>query len=99
MVCWFVSFGYFDDDTNRRVLARFRRALRSGGGLLIDHAHVPSLSRPLPSGGGPMVTLTCERGHDMMLFRQRYDVLTGRIDAERTVVRDGRTDRQRSPCG
>jgi SAM-dependent methyltransferase len=33
---WFSSFGYFDDEGNRRVLAGFRRALKPGGRLLIE---------------------------------------------------------------
>jgi SAM-dependent methyltransferase len=33
VINWFTSFGYFDDDTNRAVLAGFRRALKSGGVL------------------------------------------------------------------
>jgi SAM-dependent methyltransferase len=33
---WFTSFGYFDDDGNRRVLSEYRRVLRPGGRLLIE---------------------------------------------------------------
>jgi SAM-dependent methyltransferase len=38
LVNWFSSFGYFDDETNRRVLEGFARALRPGGVLLIGCA-------------------------------------------------------------
>ena len=93
--CWFISFGYFDDETNRAVLAGFRRALRPGGRLLIDHTNLTSFARRLPPSGGPMASITSERGDDLMMFRQRYDVATGRIELERLVVRDGRTDRHR----
>src|SRR5690606_23672422 len=33
VICWFTSFGYFDDHDNRRVLAEFFRVLRPGGCL------------------------------------------------------------------
>ena len=35
---WFTSFGYFDDEGNRRVLEGFHRALRPGGTLLLEQA-------------------------------------------------------------
>ena len=35
---WFTSFGYFDDDDNRRVLSEYRRALRPGGRLRLATA-------------------------------------------------------------
>ncbi len=36
VVCWFSSFGYFDDAANRAVLAGACRALRPGGRLLVE---------------------------------------------------------------
>ncbi|NQU43890.1 methyltransferase domain-containing protein [bacterium] len=35
----FNSFGYFDEETNRRVLLEYRRVLKSGGGLFLDLAN------------------------------------------------------------
>lgn len=35
VVCWFTSFGYFDDDDNRKVLDEFAQVLRPGGRLLM----------------------------------------------------------------
>ena len=32
VVCWFTSFGYFDDADNRAVLAEFARVLKPGDG-------------------------------------------------------------------
>lgn len=34
--CWQTSFGYFDDRTNRDILARVNRSLRPGGEFLLD---------------------------------------------------------------
>ena len=45
VVCWFTSFGYFDDDDNREVLRQFRKVLRPGGALLIETLHHDSLAR------------------------------------------------------
>ena len=36
VISWFTSFGYFDDDGNRQVLAEYRRVLRPGGRLLLE---------------------------------------------------------------
>jgi ubiquinone/menaquinone biosynthesis C-methylase UbiE len=39
VICWFTSFGYFDDDDNRNVLSEFARVLGPGGRLLIETIH------------------------------------------------------------
>ena len=93
LVNWFGSFGFFDDDTNRRVLAGFRRALRPGGRLLIDHLHLPGFVRVMRPGSQPFMNVAGERGDDFMIYRQRFNPLSGRIDAERLVMRDGRVSR------
>lgn len=49
---WFTSFGYFDDDDNRKVLSEYRRVLRPGGRLLIETQHRDEFVRrftPTPS--------------------------------------------------
>jgi len=58
LVNWFSSFGYFDDDTNRQVLAGFRRALRPGGVLLLEQASRELLLSTLPRHGGPALIMT-----------------------------------------
>jgi SAM-dependent methyltransferase len=92
VVNWFTSFGYFDDDTNRRVLAGFRRALRPGGRLLLEQASREFLLANLPRHGGPAVILT-ERGDDLMIDKVTFDLAAGRSHTERIMVRDGRVRR------
>ena len=89
-VNWFSSFGYFDDATDRRVLAGWRRVLRPGGRLLLDLVAPGHDYRRLPVGAkgfdGPVIRL--EDG--LIAFRQGYDPVTGRHRMERTVARGGR---------
>jgi len=89
---WFTSFGYFDDDANRRVLEGFRRALRPGGVLLIEQASRELLVRNLPAHGAPAVWMT-ERGDDLLIDKVGFDPLAGRSHTERIVVRDGQVRR------
>jgi SAM-dependent methyltransferase len=94
IVNWFISFGYFDDATDRRVLAEFRRALASGGRLLIDHVNVTGMARQQPAESIAQPHIVYEREDEWMAFRQRYNVTTGRIEYERICARYGRVSRR-----
>ncbi|MEU4240776.1 class I SAM-dependent methyltransferase [Actinoplanes sp. NPDC026619] len=86
LVNWTTAFGYFDDPTNRAVLAEMARVLRPGGRLAID---VDNLPKFLSSWTPSRITATLDNG-DMLVDRHRLDALTGRFEVERTVIRDGR---------
>jgi SAM-dependent methyltransferase len=87
VVSWFTSFGYFEDDDNRRVLREARGALRPGGRLLIENNNlVELLPRWAPS-------IVVERDGDLSIDRSAFDPVTGRGNTERTIVRDGRVRR------
>jgi SAM-dependent methyltransferase len=89
IVCWFTSFGYFDDPGNRRVLAEACRALKPGGRLLIENNNRDFvLSHFDPER-------IAERDGDFMLDRSEFDEASGRIETERIVIRDGRVRRFR----
>jgi len=92
IVNWFTSFGYFDDETNRDVLRRFRRALRPGGRLIIEQLNRDRVVQNLPPDR-ERVLLVAERGDDLMIDRVRLDEETNRTVTERIVVRDGRVRR------
>jgi SAM-dependent methyltransferase len=91
---WYTSFGYFDDEGNRRVLSAFSRALKPGGRLLLEQMNRDSLLRQIPAGGSPLVALT-ERDDDLMIDRVHFDLLEGRSRTERIIVRDGHVRRVR----
>lgn len=89
VVNWSTAFGYFDDTTNRAVLEGVAGVLRPGGRLAMD---LDNLTRFLASYCPSRVVAARENG-DMLVDRYHLDVLTGRFEAERTVIRDGRTRR------
>lgn len=89
LVNWTTAFGYFDDDTNRAVLASMARVLRPSGRLAMDLDNLP---RFLASWTPSRVTASLPGG-DMLVDRNRLDPLTSRFEVERTVVRDGRARR------
>jgi SAM-dependent methyltransferase len=87
VVIWFTSFGYFDDEGNRHVAAEARKALKQGGRLAIDIHSRDAFGR------GFLPATMVERDGDLMVDRHRFDVLTGRNDSERFIVRDGEVRR------
>jgi SAM-dependent methyltransferase len=89
IVIWYISFGYFDDEANRRVLAGCRQALRPGGRLLIDHWNLPNVLR----GAQPSMGIASQVGDDMMIFSSRYNPLSGRNESERLLIRAGKVSR------
>jgi SAM-dependent methyltransferase len=86
---WSTAFGYFGDTANRSVLDGIARALRPGGRLVMDLDNLTSfLGSYVPS----RVAAARENG-DMLVDRYHLDAQTGRFEAERTVIRGGRTRR------
>lgn len=89
VINWSTAFGYFDDATNRAVLEQIVRALRPGGRLAMDLDNLTAfLASYVPSR-----VVAVREGGDMLVDRYRLDALTGRFEAERTVVRGGRARR------
>jgi ubiquinone/menaquinone biosynthesis C-methylase UbiE len=88
VVCWFTSFGYYDDDDCRTTLAEFHRVLRPGGRVLIETMHHDAVVRHFTAA--PDATVW-SRGDDTQIDASRFDPLTGRLETERTIHRDGQT--------
>ena len=92
VVCWFTSFGYFDDADNRRVLAEFARVLPPGGRLGIEMMHHDGFVRRFsPAPASSMV----QRGDDVMIDTTRFEPSTGRSITDRIVHRQGSVRRSR----
>jgi SAM-dependent methyltransferase len=89
VINWSTAFGYFDDATNRAVLEGIVRVLRPGGRLAMD---LDNLTTFLASYCPSRVVAVRDNG-DMLVDRNHLDALTGRFEAERTVVRSGQARR------
>jgi SAM-dependent methyltransferase len=89
VINWSTAFGYFDDTTNRAVLDGIVRVLLPGGRLAMD---LDNLTKFLASYC-PSRVVAARDDADMLVDRYHLDALTGRFEAERTVIRAGRTRR------
>lgn len=86
VVCWFTSFGYFDDADNRRVLDQFARVLKPSGTLLIETMNRDGFMRGFTAAPAAFLT---ERDDDVMSDVTTFNAITGCIETSRTVRRDG----------
>jgi SAM-dependent methyltransferase len=86
VVNWSTAFGYFDDATNRAVLSGIAAALRPGGRLAMDLDNLTAFL----AAYRPSRVVAAREGGDMLVDRYHLDAVTGRFEAERTVIRDRR---------
>lgn len=86
VVCWFTSFGYFDDQENLEVLREFRRVLAPGGTLLVETLSHDGFVRAFTESPEAVVT---DVDGELMVDRNDFDVTTGRVRTRRVVVRGG----------
>ncbi|MBB6417141.1 SAM-dependent methyltransferase [Streptomyces massasporeus] len=93
-VSWYSSFGYFDDETDRDILRRYRRALRPGGRFLLD-MHSPYRHIPSVLANHEMHVDILRRGSDMAVDIQELDAEASRYYAEKITIRDGKAERAR----
>ncbi len=88
-ISWFTSFGYFDDPENHQVLRELFRILKPGGGVIVEMMNRDRLLKEF------LPFLVTEREGHLMVDHHRYDPLSGRLETERTVIREGRIRRFR----
>jgi SAM-dependent methyltransferase len=83
--CLHTSFGYFDDDANRKVIHAVNAALRVGGRFLLDVANRDFAIRDLPA------RIWWEGNGCVVLEEVDFNYFTSRIISKRSVVfEDGR---------
>lgn len=83
-VCWWGSFGYFEDDGNRRFLQSVAGTLIPGSSLLLDS---PGLEALLPNWQSRNWS---RAGDTLVLEERKYDPVHGRVEGAWTIIRDGR---------
>jgi SAM-dependent methyltransferase len=84
--CWGTSFGYFEEEKNILVIERMRRALRTGGLLLLDVINRDFLVRQSPS------LAWFEGDGCVCMDEMNLDFITSRMRVKRTMMLDdGRT--------
>jgi SAM-dependent methyltransferase len=79
----FSSFGYFTDEENEKVLRNVADALTPGGLFCFDILNRDVFLKDLPR------CAVRERNSDLMIDRNRFDPITGRLYNARIIIRDG----------
>lgn len=83
--CVFSTFGYFDDDTNKRVAAHLCRALKPGGRLVLDALNRDYIVADLPT------RVWWEGDGCVVLEEVDFNFFASRLVSSRSVVfEDGR---------
>ena len=82
-VSLYTVFGYFDDDSNEKVLRDVFQVLRPGGLFLLD------VSNPLALMARWPVRTFSESATGVRLETADYDGITGRVRSRRTLIRPG----------
>jgi len=83
--CFFSTFGYFDDETNRRVAAGICRSLKPGGRLVLELINRDCLIGDLP-------TRVWWQGHGCVVLEEvDFNYFTSRLEVQRQIIlEDGR---------
>lgn len=79
----FTAFGYFEDAENLKVLENVATALKPGGMLFFDIQNRDVFLK------GFLPYIVTEKGSDLMIDRNTYDGVSGRLYNRRIVIRDG----------
>jgi SAM-dependent methyltransferase len=79
----FSSFGYFSDEENLQVLQNVARALKPRGLLALDFPNRDVMLKVMQPFH------VDEKNGDLMINRNSFDLVTGRLHNRRIVVRDG----------
>jgi 2-polyprenyl-3-methyl-5-hydroxy-6-metoxy-1,4-benzoquinol methylase len=85
VICLGTTFGFFDDDANRDVLARMQHGLKPGGRLLIDVVNRDCVIKSQPN-------LVWFEGDECVCMEEsEFNYFNSRLSVKRTMMReDGR---------
>ncbi len=82
VLCWGTSFGYFDDEANRKVIQRMHHALRPGGRMLLDVVNRDHVIRSQPN-------LVWFEGDGCICMEETgFNYFTSRLEVSRNVILD-----------
>jgi len=90
VVNWWGSFGYFDDETNGRVLEGFADILKPGGRVLVDQINRERIRRDFRNKG------VAEYGGVKVTTRNTWDDKRKRVNGSWLFEKGGRRARRRS---
>ncbi len=82
VLCLGTTFGYFDDETNARVLGRFHRALKPGGRLMLDVVNRDHVLASQPN------LIWFEGDGCVCMEETDFNFLTSRLVVKRTLMFD-----------
>jgi SAM-dependent methyltransferase len=82
VLCWGTTFGYFDDESNRKVIQRLHNALRPGGRLLLDSVNRDYVVRSQPN-------LVWFEGDGCVCMEETaFNYFSSRLEVSRNVILD-----------
>jgi SAM-dependent methyltransferase len=82
VLCWGTTFGYFDEEQNRRVIERLYASLKSGGILLLDVSNRDHVIGSQPN-------LVWFEGDGCVCMEEtKFNFFTSRLEVKRTVMLD-----------
>lgn len=82
VLCLGTTLGYFDEETNRRIVERLYRALRPGGVLLLDLVNRDHVIRSQPN------LIWFEGDGCVCMEESEFNFFTSRLHVKRTVILD-----------
>jgi SAM-dependent methyltransferase len=88
VLCWGTTFGYFDDEGNKEVVARLLEALKPGGLLLLDIVNRDHVIADQPN------LVWFEGDGCVCMEESRFDYLRSRLHVKRTVILDDGRQRE-----
>jgi len=79
----FSSFGYFSDEENELVIRNVAHSLKDGGLFCLDILNRDAFLKDYPRFS------VLEKNADLMIDRNRFDPVSGRLYNSRIIIRDG----------